>query len=379
MRKFIPILVVMALLMGILISPALAQENINVDTGITPDSPFYFVDNFWKSVRLTFTFNKIRKIERRMEFARERLAEAEQMSKENKVEAMERALERYEKQIQHAEEKIEKRTELADKVAEMTAKHLKILERVIDKAPENARAGLERALEASEKGHVRAIQILEITDIKKAREFSARNIRQIKVRVEKQIQEKRKQLKQDSKELQIKTSKRIEKNVDDAKKMMEELREKQGLDIKNRLELLKKFEGEKTQEDDKKVDENKDDYADASFNYMPNNLDYEIKEDGILITWNRPSNYKDVASYKIYSKGWGFTWKEVAEVKEVTEVKEKNYYLELKMDKNLCDLDIKIISVRMNGEPATYFPAFIHNIDHVANKDTWQKDCGPQF
>jgi len=179
MKKLSLILLIGALLIASGVSAQ--EEEAAADPGLTPDSPVYFLDDFWKSVRLTFAFNAERKADLRLRFAEEKLAEAEKMAQENKEEHVERALQRYEEQVEDAQTRAEtaneeRRAAILEKVAEATSKHFAVLERVKDQVPERAKEALERAREVSEKGNIEALQALAEKHTERAAEVAARVI-----------------------------------------------------------------------------------------------------------------------------------------------------------------------------------------------------------
>ena len=61
---------------------AYAQEEELPNPGITPDSPFYFLDNWGKNIGLFFAFGPEAKARKALEYAEERLAEAQAMAEE---------------------------------------------------------------------------------------------------------------------------------------------------------------------------------------------------------------------------------------------------------------------------------------------------------
>lgn len=189
MRYIVSILVVSLLLVGFTAGTALAQAEATEDAevgagaGLTPDSPFYFLDDLWDSIRLTLTFNAERKAERRLEFAQEKLAEAEIMAQEKKEKALEKALSRYEENIERAQKWVEqfedeRKDRVAELVAKATSRHFEVLERVREKVPEQAKEALLKAREASEKGHLESIRALSERRPEKAAEFTAKALEQ---------------------------------------------------------------------------------------------------------------------------------------------------------------------------------------------------------
>lgn len=86
MNQLLPIAMVMMLLLTAL-SPAVAQEEttgLTVEAGITPDSPFYFIDTFFEKVG--------NNPEKALQYKEEKLAELKVMAEEKKTDAAIRAL-----------------------------------------------------------------------------------------------------------------------------------------------------------------------------------------------------------------------------------------------------------------------------------------------
>ena len=100
MKKLGILALVLALIMAFAIPAGVlaAEEPVAdtlPDTGITPDSPFYFLDKWGKQISLAFTFNAANKVQKALGYAEERLAEAEAMAAQNNFQAMEKAAYQY--------------------------------------------------------------------------------------------------------------------------------------------------------------------------------------------------------------------------------------------------------------------------------------------
>ena len=166
MKNTTPILIISLLLVGFLVSPAFAQEDeiLLPDPGLTPSSPFYFLDDVWKSIQLTFAFSGEKKADLRLKFAEEKLAEARVMAEEGNERALEKALVRYEEQIERAQERAakvgDKRAELSERVANATSRHLEVLEKLREKLGDKAKKALFHAREASDYGQLQALRVL---------------------------------------------------------------------------------------------------------------------------------------------------------------------------------------------------------------------------
>jgi hypothetical protein len=84
-----------------------AQDEELPDPGITPDSPFYFLDRWGKNISLFFTFGAEAKAKKALRYAEERLAEAQAMAAKNKIREMTRAANDYEGYMAMVNERLE--------------------------------------------------------------------------------------------------------------------------------------------------------------------------------------------------------------------------------------------------------------------------------
>lgn len=160
-------LIIALLFLGVLVGPVLAQVAELPDPGLTPDSPFYFLERISEGIGTFFTFGNLKKAERYTTLAAERIAEAKAVVEKGKPEAAKIALKRYNDQLEKAlneAEKAKAKGENIEKVTETlaraTSKHLTVLERVLEKVPEVAKGAITRALEKSKDGHIKALKAL---------------------------------------------------------------------------------------------------------------------------------------------------------------------------------------------------------------------------
>lgn len=110
-----------------------------------------------------FTFGDANEAGRALELSERRLAEARALAGQGKPEAAGRAVERYREQLDRAlaeAEEARANGEDADEVltvvSEKAPGHQAVLAEVREKVPEQARPGIERAMEASKRGHAQA-------------------------------------------------------------------------------------------------------------------------------------------------------------------------------------------------------------------------------
>lgn len=156
------------------------------DAGILPDSPFYVFDNLGKNIGLFFTAGPEAKAEKAMEYAGERLAEAQAMAAKGKTNGIEKAANGYDKFVTMAAEKAEEARQkgvsdnVSGRVALATSKHLAILDTVAegfpDAVPEQARQAISRAREASMKGTESALKGLAQENPERAAEIAMATI-----------------------------------------------------------------------------------------------------------------------------------------------------------------------------------------------------------
>ena len=137
--------------------------------GLTPNSPFYFLDTLFERVSLAFTFNPEKKATKALLFAEERLAEALTDTSDDNPEVIGTLMTNYQDNVALATEKSKeikdekKAEELLNKIADDTTKHQEILTEVLAKVPEIAKEAIIKAFEASKRGQEEALkQIAEL-------------------------------------------------------------------------------------------------------------------------------------------------------------------------------------------------------------------------
>jgi len=105
MKKAIFLLIALIILTGGL--SVLARGTSTVSSGITPDSPFYFLKTWKENIQLFFTFGQENKAKQFLHLADVRLAEYQKMIEKGKTEIAQKTLDKYEKQLNNALQKIE--------------------------------------------------------------------------------------------------------------------------------------------------------------------------------------------------------------------------------------------------------------------------------
>ncbi len=125
---------------------------------IAPDSPFYFLQTWKESIQTFFTFNAENKAKQYFHIAEVSFDEYQKMMNKGKTEIADKILQKYEKQLNQAIDKADELkqkgsdiTDLSQKIGETVAKHLEVLQNNLEKVPESVKAGLQKAIEASDK------------------------------------------------------------------------------------------------------------------------------------------------------------------------------------------------------------------------------------
>ncbi len=174
-----------------------AQTTSLPSSGITPDSPFYFLDKWGEGLSRFFAFGKEAKAAKQTEQAEERLAEAKQMADEGKDEEAREAADAYGALISEAASNLAAAAQagedtsvaLTDLVTKATSIHQTVLADVYEKVPEQAKPAIERAMTRSVQGQEAALNALNGTQ----REVVEEQVKQQRQQVEEQLDTLRQQ------------------------------------------------------------------------------------------------------------------------------------------------------------------------------------------
>ena len=190
------------------------QVSAATNAGIKPGSFFYFLDTASEKVSLFFTFSPEGKAQKALEYADERLSEIEAVAENKNPEAVKTATENYESNIALATEKSKEvkdkgRAEtLLTSITDNASRNQEVLSAVLVKVPEEAKAAITQAIEASEKGQEEAVrQVAELkNEVEKLKkEVAELKSKETKVETNTQIAEVEK-LKKEVEELKKQTS-----------------------------------------------------------------------------------------------------------------------------------------------------------------------------
>lgn len=165
-KKFVFVFLAFFLVAGF----AFAEETTEVTAAdlsveeptVLPDSPFYFLKEWSRGIGNLLTFSPVKKAERQLQQANERLVEAKKLAeKTGNEQIVANAMEKYEKAVEKTKEKIEKVKEknterfqkLMDKFTEDSLKHSNLINRMSVKygnAPAEVKEKIEAARERVE-------------------------------------------------------------------------------------------------------------------------------------------------------------------------------------------------------------------------------------
>ena len=172
-------LILASLVLVSFIGSVLAQETELPDPGLTPDSPFYFLETIAEGIGTFFTFGDLKKAERYAALAAERVAEAKAVVEKGKPEFAEKTLARYENQLNNSIARAERAQaqgksvkKVMEIIAEGTGKHLTVIESILEKVSEKAKEAATKAKEVSMTGQKNALRALAEEDPEGATEIN---------------------------------------------------------------------------------------------------------------------------------------------------------------------------------------------------------------
>lgn len=235
----------------------LAQNEAFSDAGLTPDSPFYFLEIIAEKIGNLFTFGDKAKAERMIALMEERMAEAQKMLNEKKIEPAKKAFGRYQEHFQEFEKRLEKMAkegesfdDVVEKVALATEKHIAVLEKVYEKVPNEAKNAILNAMGISLRGQEKALFILNQRNSEKALKIQLRimdqRIERVKLRTENKnlvaAKEAFKNYERGKKRVEffLKSVKKTEKDPEKIKKLEKLVLEKTAKHIEVLFEVYKK-------------------------------------------------------------------------------------------------------------------------------------------
>lgn len=143
-------LAVVSVLAGVTSAAAYAAD------GSVPGDILYPVDRAVENFRLQFTVSPAVRLTLQLEFADERLVEAEQLATAGDRQHLDEAVAGYEASVESASETAVSVDEAGEtELEESLSRHEQRLQELLNKVPEQARPGIRRAIEASRRGQER--------------------------------------------------------------------------------------------------------------------------------------------------------------------------------------------------------------------------------
>jgi hypothetical protein len=111
--------------------------------GLLPNSPFYFLKEWWRGIKVGLARNPIEKGEAQLQILSEKLAEAEALAqKEVPEDVLEKAFQNYITAMERLRNRLEglednpNVDEILNKIAEAEIRHREVFDRILEKAPE---------------------------------------------------------------------------------------------------------------------------------------------------------------------------------------------------------------------------------------------------
>jgi len=230
MRSYQKIIISIILISAIIPILVLGQSILDLPKpGLTPNSPFYFLDTFFEKVSLVFTFNTEKKIQKAIRYSEEKLAEVKVMIEENKTESLEKATYRYQEVLslanqksQEVEDKKGNTGETSGLMVETEVKHQMVLESFLKESSEQTQSTIQTIIETSKTNQS---QILEnIPEERKIDVIDKINQLKVKIEIEQEIKDVELKIKETNKEFQEteskveELSKKIEESKDESEK-----------------------------------------------------------------------------------------------------------------------------------------------------------------
>src|SRR3989344_3302144 len=176
-----------------------SEEEALPEAGLTPASPFHVFERFGDWARLNIlTFGSTRKAEVKVRIAEKRLAElkavVEAGAESSVVESAEGFVNSSTASLQNDAETLDVGNQdasaLIEKLNSLSLKQQAVLERVFEKAPEQAKEAITRAIENSRKGLEKAEEVLQkqiekkLIKEEKAKEILEKSVLRLKEQVE---------------------------------------------------------------------------------------------------------------------------------------------------------------------------------------------------
>jgi len=250
--------------------PITSTEAVNLDEKVQPedlevsepkllpDSPFYFLKNWARNLRMFFSFRPEKKAELRLKFANEKIIELNKLAELKKdPRIIEKALESFQKELTEIEKaKIENLKKFSEKLMDQQLLHQRILEKLEKQVPpevaerikENRERHLERFAKVIEKVEEKFPEKLaKVLEKQKGSEFKQfkvlENLTEIEEKVSPEIKE---EIKKKKEKILEEFQKKLETLPAKEKEKFKEYLEKVGGDKLTHLKILEEMMNEET-------------------------------------------------------------------------------------------------------------------------------------
>lgn len=140
------------LVLMVLMAVSVSAETKLPDPGITPDSPFYFLDRMFSVFKSSEAL------------ADERMAEIIDMAQKGHERGLAKAQEGYARAMDKRQQESEEDENTAEEVARQTSNHLAVLAQVREQVSEQAKSGIDLAITESANERENALATLEKKD-----------------------------------------------------------------------------------------------------------------------------------------------------------------------------------------------------------------------
>ncbi len=149
------------------------SEDLQIQEPILlPDSGLYFFKNIGRIIKYSLTFDPVKKAELGLRYADERIIELKKLAEKTKdPKKVERALEKYEKEkekilkrieaVRNDPKKADKIEKILDRLADKEIKHQKLLEKLENNLPEEAKEKIEQRREKALERFVKTITTVD--------------------------------------------------------------------------------------------------------------------------------------------------------------------------------------------------------------------------
>ncbi len=227
MNKFLTLFITVFLVLGMTIVYAQEETTVTEDIdAITPESSLYGLNNAYERISLALTFNKAKKAQKGLNFARERILAAKKLVAENKLEHLQRLKEDHKRLLDDAKANLEKISE--DDSEEEINKQADLKIRLEDQ--QNILEEVSSSADLKIVGKLSEEQLAKLNDFLNSLD---KNIGEVKIK----LNDKENKLK-----IRLKNSGKTDKEIEDKLKEIEEKHKLSEVKLKNAEKDVERLE-----------------------------------------------------------------------------------------------------------------------------------------